>query len=311
MPLVHVNATPDGPTAFGASAPLGPVLRRHLDSTPGPVTLMIHGYKYQPGHPIHCPFGGLFSAEGGRSKRHTSWPRHLGLLRGTATGLGIGFGWAARGSIWTAQDNALTAAAQLTEVIAQIRRHDPTRTIHMIGHSLGGRVALHALRQADEGAVSRVILLAAAAYTHEAESALQSPAGRRCQMLNVISRENDVFDFILESLVRPPVPGDRMLGHGHLRHRNLATLQLDDSRALQALQRIGFRIAAPDRRICHWSPYLRGGVFALYRSVLSGDVPLALLQDILPDAPAPRWSRLMPPLRLSALPPRRRAATSD
>ena len=26
-----------------------------LDRVDGPVIVMIHGYKYQPGHPVHCP----------------------------------------------------------------------------------------------------------------------------------------------------------------------------------------------------------------------------------------------------------------
>ena len=93
-------------------------------------------------------------------------------------------------------------------------------------------------------------------------------------------------------------PSVRVWGHGDLYSggKLLVTLQLDDAQSLAALRGLGFPIAPPDRLICHWSPYLREGVFPLYRAILSGDLTLDRLRAVLPTACAPRWSRLRPRL---------------
>lgn len=294
MPILRATATDTGLElgTEGASRSLCAALR----ADPGPVTLMVHGYKYLPGHPVHCPHTSLQAAEPARADaRILSWPRHLGLQGQYGEGLGISFGWSARGSIWAAHRRAEQAGDAMAGLFARIHAIDPDRPIHVIAHSLGARVALRAIACSRPGTVSRAILLAAAEFSGTAAAALDH-AGPGTQVLNVTSRENDLFDFLLERLVAPPHPGDRMLGLGGLRLPNMVTLQLDDPRSLEALETAGFPIAQPLRRVCHWSPYTREGVFPLYRRVLSGALPLSRLRALLPDEGTPRWSRLIPAL---------------
>lgn len=297
MPMLRITVTDDGAGLQGAAAPLLPVLRHGLRADPGPVTLMIHGYKYQPGNRQHCPHASILArAPEIDDSRTVSWPRHLGLRGQRGEGLGLSFGWQARGSIWAAHREAQRAGEVLAGLLSDIRRLAPARPINIVAHSLGARVALHGISRAAPGAVTRVILLAAAEYAGTARDALRSESGRQTQVLNVTSRENDLFDFLMERLIVPPRPGDRMLGHGAPDLPNMVTLQLDDARSLARLRAAGFPVAAPARRICHWSPYLRPGVFPLYRAVLSGALPPARLRALLPQEHAPRWSRLAPRL---------------
>lgn len=297
MPLLRITVRNQQTRLHGAGGPVAPGLRSALLDEPGPVTLMIHGYRYHPGHPLHCPHGSILSLRPQpRTRRTVSWPERLGLCGQPGEGLGICFGWEARGSIWAAHRRAEAAGHGLACLVADIRRVAPARPVNVIAHSLGARVALTAIRHGAPGAISRAILLAAAEYGETGRRALDSTGGRRTQVLNVTTRENDIYDFLLECLVAPPRRGDRVLGSGTLRHPRLATLQLDDPRSLSALAGAGFRIAAPDRRICHWSPYLRDGVFALYVAFLNGEMPLGGLRDLLPEEGTPRWSRLRPRL---------------
>jgi pimeloyl-ACP methyl ester carboxylesterase len=304
MPLLRITADLDGTRLHGASSPLLPSLRRALACDPGPVTVMIHGFKYSPGDPRHCPHDSIFATRPRiTGARVLSWPRHLGLRGQPGAGLGLSFGWPARGTIWQAFERAAWAGDQLAALLAQLQRLAPTRPVHLIAHSLGARVALRAVAQSAPGTVARMILLAGAEFIPTAQQALSrqgtNPADLP-QVLNVTSRENDLFDFLLERMIPPPRPGARVLGHG-LGHGDttqdlsrMATLQLDDPAALAALRKAGFPIAAATRRICHWSPYLRPGVFPLYRAFLSGALEYQTLCHILPNQTAARWSRLMP-----------------
>lgn len=306
MPMLRISVTENGAGLHEAAAPLGSALRHGLRADPGPVTLMIHGYKYQPGHMQHCPHASILARRPGIVDRRTvSWPRHLGLRGQRGEGLGLSFGWQARGSIWAAHAEAARAGDELARLLTDIRRLAPDRSVNVVAHSLGARVALRGIAGAESGAVSRVILLAAAEYAGTALDALQG-SGPRTEVLNVTSRENDVFDFLMERLIPPPTPGDRMLGQGAAGLSNMVTLQLDDGPSLARLRAAGFPIAAPARRICHWSPYLRPGVFPLYRAVLCGALPPARLRALLPQEHAPRWSRLAP--RLPGARPGRLAA---
>ncbi|MGP6086667.1 T6SS effector phospholipase Tle3 domain-containing protein [Antarctobacter jejuensis] len=294
MPLLRITVNKDQAQVHGTGRALAPVLRNALRQEGGPVTIMVHGYKYLPGHPVHCPHGSLLSHKPRQDDwKIISWPGQLGLGSGCGEGLGISFGWSARGSIWAAHKRAKEAGHALADLIAQIRAAAPTRPISIVAHSLGARVALTAIRNSAPEAVRRAILLAAAEYGASARAALDNS---HCEMLNVTTRENDLFDFLLERLIAPPERGDRMLGHGGLNHARLVTLQIDDPASLTALRRAGYPVAAPERLICHWSPYLRQGVFPLYRAVLGGDLSLDALRDLLPDHCAPRWSRLRPRL---------------
>ncbi|MBP0484188.1 alpha/beta hydrolase [Sagittula salina] len=309
MPILRITVTENGAGLHGSSAPLLPALARALAEDDGPVTVMVHGYRYAPGTGLSCPHETLFHrAPEGMGARIISWPRHLGLRGQRGEGLGISFGWPARGSLWDAHRRAETAGLALSGLLDSLRDLDPGRTVNLICHSLGARVALAAIRAGRPGAINRAVLLAAAEFAGTAQKALRSVSGRHTQVLNVTTRENDLFDFLFQRLVAPETRGDRMLGQGQgpAALPNMVTLQLDDAASLQALRAAGYRIAARERLICHWSPYLRAGVFPLYGAFLSGGLGLPELRATLPEAPAPRWSRLrrgltMPPIATRAI----------
>lgn len=305
MAMLKVTVTENGMCRHGTSDPVQPHLSAALQTDPGPVTILIHGFKYLPSHPLHCPHKSIFSNDPQRpDKRVVSWPRRLGLRGRAGSGFALGFGWNARGSIWTAHRRAAEAGHHLATLIAQLRLLAPNRPVHLVAHSLGARVALRAISLSAPNSINRVVLLAAAEYSSTARAALTSPGGQSCDVLNVASRENDLFDFLIERLIAPPDKGSKMLGLGNLHLRNLVTLQLDDPRSLRHLRHAGYPIADPTRRICHWSPYMRPGVFPLYRAFLSDTLPLSRLRVLVPRGCSPRWSRLLAcaPLLRSNLP---------
>lgn len=297
MPVLQINAGPDGPGLHGTPRDLAPALRQGLDRG-GPIVIMIHGYKFDPQHRETCPHRHILSLSPRRDcAKAVSWPRGLGfdgLSRDE--GLAIAFGWAARGTIWGAYDRAAKAGRALATLIDMIGQIAPGRPVHLLAHSLGARVALTALPHVGAQRVGRVILLSGADYGETARSALQSPAGTNAEIINVTSRENDLFDFLLERLVAPPKRGDWTLAHGMPLSRNTLTLQLDHPETLRVLRSAGFGIAPPGGRICHWSSYIRHGVFPLYRALLRrpDDLPLVQLRAALPKGCDPRWSRIWP-----------------
>ncbi|KJS44821.1 MAG: hypothetical protein VR71_04170 [Roseovarius sp. BRH_c41] len=303
MPLIHVNAGPMGPMVHDGPGDLDSVLSG-LPVGDGPVIVMVHGFKYAPNHPTECPHRHIFSLAPERTCfKVRSWPAGLGFGAGAPDeGLGIGFGWQARGHIWGAYAEAAEAGRQLAQVIEMCRAIAPERPIHAVAHSLGARVVLSALRHLPAGALSRVILLAGAEFGQRAAEALDTPAGRCAEVINITSRENDFYDFLLECLIAPPKRGDRSLGLALPSGANVLNLQMDHSGTLAALERAGFAIAPATARICHWSPYTRPGVFGLYNSLLrrGPDLPLGALRAALPCVSEPRWSRLLtlPEIRL-------------
>jgi hypothetical protein len=269
-------------------------LAEALAQTPpdAPVTILIHGYRYSPFALATDPHR-LILADSRAATTDITWPRHLHLDR-SGSGLGIAFGWEARGTLWHAWRRSGHAARALADLTARLRNIAPNRRIGVLAHSLGARVALMALAHTAPGDIARVVMLAGAAFRGEAEAVLATDAGRATEFVSVISRENDLFDFCTEWLVS----GGRghALGHG-LAYPvpNWVDLQIDHPGVLSALARISYTIAPPSYRVCHWSAYQRPGIFALYRSLLTNPIglPLPLLADALPDALAPRWSRLL------------------
>ena len=298
MPVLAINAV--GDTPHHPDAPLDDVLRRHLSGLPtgAPVLIMIHGYRYSLRHAPLSPHLNILSLVPGKG-RTRSWPRRMGFGRAaavhtpTAEGLCIAFGWEASGTLWRAHAEAARAGTALGRLIVRLRALG-AGAVDLMGHSLGARVALAALPALPAQSVGRMILLSGAELAVTATTALASPAGRMAQVLNVTSRENDLFDFGYEWLIAPFSRGARTIGAG-LDLPNAVTLQIDAPAHRAALAALGHPMAAPDRRMCHWSAYTRPGTFPIYRAFLARptSLPLAVLRSALAQTGTPRWSRLL------------------
>jgi len=316
MPLLKINAQGPTPLPDGPAASLESMLRRHLAAAAtGPVVVLLHGYQYAPHHPTETPHRHVLSlAPDARGARSISWPRHLGFGRAPQErpeGLCIAFGWPARGTLWQAHRRAADAGQALAAMVRMIHRIAPHRQVDVLAHSLGARVFLSALAGMPAAAMGRAILMAAAELRSTAGAAIACPVGRAAEVFNITSRENDPYDFLFERLIAPLSGGARSLGHGLAAPRhNWLDIQIDGEATLEALQGLGFRISPPHRRVCHWSAYLRPGLFPFYRSLLRDRdrLTLPLLRATLPEANSRRWSRLLArPARPWPLPFRRKA----
>lgn len=295
MAMIRINALGETPVLHGRVTGFDEGVATVADVT-GPVVIMVHGYKYKPGHPNHCPHRHILSLDPQHLPwRAPSWPRQMGFGLGRADeGLAVAFGWDARGTLISAQSRATGAGRALARVVKALNAQAPAREIHILGHSLGSEVALEALHHLPAGLVSRVIALTGASYQSRADEALQTPAGRAVEFFNITSRENDAFDFIFETLTRRPARGDRALGQG-FEAANAVTLQLDCMDTLEHLAAMGHPIGLPEHRICHWSSYMRPGALRFYKRLIRQPerTPLRLMQQVMPDVPARRWSRLL------------------
>lgn len=264
-------------------------LARKLSVLPpgAPVVVMIHGWRYSPECPQDCPHGSIMSLNPARNPgRVVSWPRLLGL-DGTS-GLGIALGWSAKCDPWRAHWRAARNGAALAEIVDLV--HDLSgRPVQIIAHSMGARLALAALPLIARGAIRRMILLAAAETRGRTLAALASPAGQQVEVINVTTRENDLFDACFEWGIHFGLRTSIGQGLGQVRSR-WHDMWIDQPGTVQGLAALGHPIADPPRRICHWSPYLRPGTIPLYRALI-GEVLLA--RDLPSHRPAHRWSRLI------------------
>jgi len=256
-------------------------LARALASLPEttPVTILVHGYRYDPNRRHGDPHGGILG--------RTGWPRRLGFGRGQA-GLCIGFGWDGSGTIWQAGRRAEEAGRALAALIVGMNRRGP---VGVLAHSLGVRVALSALPYLHPHDVTRMALLAGAEFRDTAERAL---AGSGADVLNITSRENDGYDLLFENLMAP-LSGRKAISTLPSGPR-VVTVQIDAPLHRAALARAGFPTRPPERRICHWSAYLRPGLFRLYRTFLLTPhaLPLSTLRAASPADVTPRWSAFRP-----------------
>ncbi|MDA7427482.1 alpha/beta fold hydrolase [Primorskyibacter aestuariivivens] len=283
MALLRVNAHGTEPVLHRSPQPVGPVIAQALENTPGPVTILVHGFRYRPGRV--CPHEHIFALSPDPAcRRVISWPRHLGYGHHGRDdpGVAICFGWNARGTVSGAYQRAITAGRALAKLASRIKAAHPARPVHVMGHSMGARVALRALCHACPGTFDVLVLLSAAEFTAPAQEALATPAGQSADILHVTSRENTVYNALLECFVAPETRGDRALGAFSGHPGRFRTVWIDDTETLSSLAALGFRIAPRDKRICHWSTYTRAGVFGLYRAVLSGKLPLSTLDAALP-----------------------------
>jgi pimeloyl-ACP methyl ester carboxylesterase len=299
MALLNVNAADrqDGCAPAGETA-LAPA----LDAlAPGrPVTIMVHGFRFLPGDPAHDPHRHILSlSPRADCWKAVSWPRHLHLDRPGA-GLGLGFGWPARGTLPEVAARALTVGGQLARLIGTLHRHRPDAPVQIVAHSLGARVALAALARAPEGAVRRLVLMAGAEYRDAAARALASPGAAACQALNVTSLENAPFDLMFRLAVAPDRAGDLPLSAGLGAHGRAIDLRIDTAATRAALAALGHRIRPPAKRVCHWSGYMRPGLFSVYRRLLDPadpDFP-DVLRAALGAAECPRQASPALPVRV-------------
>ncbi len=295
MPLLRINATSAGLALHGTSQSLTQHLSA-MTSEDGPAIIMIHGYKYAPGSENHCPHNKIMST------LPDAWPASLGFGHSAPEeGMGVAFGWYARGSLSSVHARAKSLGQHLATLTLKLRRTNPNRPIHVIAHSLGAEIALSALKHLPHRAFDRIVLLTGASYIGFAQEMLNTPAGRSVEVLNVTSRENDLFDLGFERLVRSHRANDRAIGLG-ISACNVVNIQLDCPKTLGSFGALGFDIAAPHRRVCHWSAYKRSGAMAFYSAFLRTPETISMnrLKRTLPAQTAPRWSRLfaMPRRRL-------------
>ena len=267
MPLVRA-------TAMAGLEGVVPDIPEHA-----PIIVMVHGYRFSPTTPAHDPFGHIMAPIRARPGRHAlPWPRHLGFGRNDpAEGLGVAFGWEARGSFWRAHVAAWRSGAALAEVVEELRDALPGRPVHVVAHSLGARVTLGAMRLLPEGAVRRVVLMCPAEHRGPARAAMASPAGRRAEVVCVRPAENRAFDAMLQLLVPRPEP---TLGMGLPGLSNWLDLDPNDPAVMEAARRLGHPIAPRRWKVCHHSSYARPGLMRLYRALLRepARVPLSALR---------------------------------
>ena len=252
-----------------------------------PVVAMVHGWRYAPAFGRDCPHGSILSLDPAPDDpRAISWPRHLHL--DGQRGLAIALGWQVRCGLWTAHARARSAGVALAAIADAVAHLSPGRQLHVIAHSMGARVALHALTHARPGTLGRMVLMAAAEGRRTAAHAMTTTAGRAARIVNVATRENDIFDAGYEWGVHLGL--ETSVGQGLGQDLpNWHDLWIDHPASQDRLAALGHRLPDPPRRISHWSPYLRPGGMALYRAILDGSLSPALL----PAAqPARRWSRL-------------------
>jgi len=272
MALVQLNLRKDGPEGRDA------LLRAALTMPfRGSVVVMVHCYRFCPDHPSRSPHSHILSLDNQACWKAVSWPRHLRLHRPGA-GLGVAVGWQARGSLPRVAARAHDTGVALAAVLSDLHRMRPDLHLNIIGHSLGARVALSALCELPAGSIQRVILMSGAEYRSAAVAAMASPAGRRAQVLNMCSGENALFDGIFRLCVPAPVLSDRPLSAGIPNLPGWIDLRIDCASHRTTLRQLGFRTKAPTTRVCHWSTYLRPGLFKLYRHVMDPTRPEVMTQ---------------------------------
>ena len=248
----------------------------HLQSLDrrAPIVILLHGYRYSP----RCRYRDahkLIFAERHRTDRprriSVSWPSSLGYAPETGgPGLCLPISWDARGGLRDVYCRAEEAGRQLAELLDHLAELDPLRPVHLMAHSLGARVALTAVAEAQSPLVRKLILLAPAAFRSQAIRALTSRGGAEMEVLQVSPAENRVFDLLLSRALGTGRSDGPTLGRAEILAVNWVRLGVDTEEDLAHLGDLGFVIGARTSRVCHWSAYLRPGLMSLYSACLSG-----------------------------------------
>lgn len=282
MPVLRINAQDVTPVLHGEARPLRGVLKSAL-AQDGPVVIMLHGYKFLPHDAKHCPHKHIFALEDSACRKGVSWPKRLGMAaEQPGEGLAVAFGWNARGSLWQARERGKDAAHALATLVKMIRQMRPNQPVHLLAHSMGAFVALRAMPYLQAHDIGRLISMNGALYRKQAERALASDAGRAAEFIHMVSRENRMYEALFEYALRPDDQGDRAIGRSFAAG-NALTIDVSDQVTLDVLATLGHPIARPNKMLCHWSTYLRPGVFGFYQALLRQPVqtPLPYLKSAL------------------------------
>lgn len=254
-------------------------LRKTLQKTPSttPIILFVHGYRYSPLIKETDPQSSLYAQGAGRACwKVKSWPHHLGLFDSDRPyAIGLAYGWDAapryKLPIFNLRDiymRAYEEAQHLATVLHLIKQINPTRKIDFFAHSMGARVVLQAIHMAPDSNLGRVILLGGTEYSDTAYEVLKTPAAQSAEFYNITARQNILYDVLFAYLGPWVGNGEKLLGAGlQSAPSNWIDIRLDCPQTMERLQHIGVNLAKPDLGFCHWTFYIRDGVFDLYRYI--------------------------------------------
>lgn len=280
MPLIQLVSTGDVPKLRDRSGALLPVLAENLEAQPldTPVVILIHGFRYDAAKPENDPAKSIFSpVPPADDPRSVSWPRHLGFCRGrTEEGLCIGLSWPARTGIREAYQRANEAGVSLARLVDLIRFADPRREVVVVAHSLGARVALCALPHIKAGRIHRMVFIYGAEIGRETDHCLSTGNYPLPRIINVTSRENWIIDCTFAAAITRRPWTKTLSSCTATRCAEWIDLPLHDPNALALLRAAGYPISQSLRPICHWSGYLRPGVFTVYRDFVRSPDKLPL-----------------------------------
>lgn len=285
MAYLGITASDDGLSAVGDGPDVVSRLVRALGDVPAdaPIVIMIHGYRFHPGIAQVDPHRLLFSHRPDRTGwKIRSWPGGLGFDEHDGrSGLAIGFAWPAREKhlpsllkrrctgFAAVYDRAAFYGFRLAELVRMVQRLAHGRSIDVIAHSLGARVALCALRHL-ETVPERMILLGAAEFDARAREHVQARAGAGTpQIYNITARANDFYDVMFETFAPRRRWSDRAVGLGPVRDLpQWLDIQIDRQDVTAWINAQGVRLRPSEVRFCHWSFYTRAGAFDLYQAIL-------------------------------------------
>lgn len=318
--MAYLGVTTDGASLAAAADPevdLCAALRAAIAGVPhgAPIVVLVHGYKFNTLTVASNPHHTLFSHTPAAAHwKIRSWPEGLGFASDAGeTGLCVGLAWPAsaahlpsllrHGRTGFAQvyRRAAQVGRRLAELIALLQTLAPGRSIDVLAHSLGARIALAALPHLAT-APGRMILLGAAEFDARALEFLRAaPAPCAPQIYNVTARANDLYDAMFETFAPRNSWRERAIGLGlDAWLPYWLDIQIDRHDVTDWINARGIALTPPEAQLCHWSFYTRDGAFAVYEAILRDRAAWAiprLREAACFAAQEPRWSRLLPQMR--------------